>query len=136
MMVSWVMCSVDTSLKSTFGYVDNVKDLWDDIKELFATPDVIRMHELKAAISRCKQTGTTVAAYYGAMKSLWDEYESYRLGDICECGHCKCKLDEKRRLRIETEKIHEFLMALDDGLYGQVRTNILTMDPIPSLRKI
>jgi hypothetical protein len=36
----------------------------------------------------------------------------------------------------EEEKIHQFLMGLDDSLFENVRTNILSMDPLSNLSKV
>ncbi|KAJ8639770.1 hypothetical protein MRB53_016464 [Persea americana] len=40
---------------------------------------------------------------------------------------------EKRR---EEEKVHQFLMGLDDINYGTVRSNILAADHLPSMNRV
>lgn len=35
MMVSWMMSSLDPTVKSSIGYTANVKDLWTEIKDRF-----------------------------------------------------------------------------------------------------
>ena len=35
MLVSWVLNTIEPSLRSTISYQENVKDLWEDIKERF-----------------------------------------------------------------------------------------------------
>jgi len=37
---------------------------------------------------------------------------------------------------MEEEKIHQFLMGLDDDRYSTIRSQILAMDPLPSIEKI
>ena len=36
MLVSWVLNTIGPSLRSTISYQENVKDLWEDIKERFS----------------------------------------------------------------------------------------------------
>ncbi|KAJ1407549.1 Gag-polypeptide of LTR copia-type [Sesbania bispinosa] len=36
MLVAWVLNTIETSLRSTISYQENVKDLWEDIKERFS----------------------------------------------------------------------------------------------------
>jgi hypothetical protein len=40
---------------------------------------------------------------------------------------------EKRR---EEERVHQFLMGLDDAIYGTVRSNLLATDPLPNLNRV
>jgi len=37
---------------------------------------------------------------------------------------------------IEDDKIHQSLMGLDDEVYSTIRSQILALDPLPSLDKI
>ncbi|XP_045811171.1 uncharacterized protein LOC123905559 [Trifolium pratense] len=36
----------------------------------------------------------------------------------------------------EDERVHQFLMGLDDDLYGTLRSNIIAQDPLPSLNRV
>lgn len=60
---------------------------------------------------------------------------NYEQNPVCRCGGCKCntgaELDKKR----EEERLHKFLMGLDDLIYGTVRSNILSTEPLPSLNR-
>ncbi|XP_073298476.1 uncharacterized protein [Primulina huaijiensis] len=49
---------------------------------------------------------------------------------------CKCKLSAKLEKRREEEKVHQFLMGLDEGSYGTVRSNLLATEPLPTLNKV
>ena len=33
MLISWILKTVELSLRSTISYMENAKDLWEDIKE-------------------------------------------------------------------------------------------------------
>lgn len=136
MMISWIMALLEPTLHSIVGRASKVKDSWDEIQERFGSPDSIRENELKTAIPECKQAGSSVTAYYGRLKELWDEYYDYRTTNWCLCGKCKCAEGGKLEKAAEKDKVHEFLMGLDSSLYGGVRTNILATDPLPSLSKV
>lgn len=34
------------------------------------------------------------------------------------------------------KKVHQFLMGLDDTLHGIVRTNMLVVDPLPTVNRL
>ncbi|WVZ19084.1 hypothetical protein V8G54_006406 [Vigna mungo] len=73
-----------------------------------------RIQQLKSELVECKQQGMTMVAYYGKLKILWDELANYE----------------------EEEKVHQFLMGLNDKGYGTTRSNVLVTDPLPSLNRV
>ena len=77
-----------------------------------------------------------MAAYYGKLKTLWDELADCEQIPTCECGGYKCSIASKLEKRREEEKVHQFLMGLDDAIYGTVRSNLLANDPLPSLNRV
>ncbi|MCI07384.1 hypothetical protein A2U01_0028451, partial [Trifolium medium] len=95
-----------------------------------------RTHQLKSELADCKQGGLTVVAYYSKLKTLWDELANYEQIPICKCKGCTCGITSKLEKRREEEKVHQFLMGLDDAAYGNVRSNMLASDPLPSLNRI
>nr|KYP46964.1 hypothetical protein KK1_031446 [Cajanus cajan] len=126
MLVSWILNTIEPNLRSTISYTENVKDLWEDIKERFSIVNGPMIHQLK-------QSGLTVTAYYGKLKSLWDELDNYEQTPMCQCGSCTCDITSQLDKRREEERLHQFLMGLDDVVYGTVRSNLLANDPLPSL---
>jgi len=38
--------------------------------------------------------------------------------------------------KYEQEKVHKFLMGLNDDMYSSIRSQILAVDPLPSLDRI
>lgn len=122
MIVSWIMHTIEPSLKSTISYYEDAKLLWDDIKDRFCMVNGPRIQQLKAAIADCKQTKTMpVVIYYGKLKVLWDELGSYEPIPGCECGKCKCNIGAKLEKRRQEERLHQFLMVLHDDTYGMVK---------------
>ncbi|GJT32189.1 kinase RLK-Pelle-LRR-XI-1 family protein [Tanacetum coccineum] len=52
------------------------------------------------------------------------------------CGKCVCNLGAVFAKKQEEEKVHTFLMGLDESVYGTARSNILAQDPLPNLNKV
>ncbi|KAJ4821341.1 Retroelement pol polyprotein-like [Rhynchospora pubera] len=136
MLVSWLFNSIDSDLQPSIAYCETVKELWDDLKERFSVGNAPRIYQLKSEIAAAKQHGNSVVAYYTRLKGLWDELSSHAPVPFCTCGGCTCNLTSKLLKDREDEKIHQFLMGLDDSVFGNVRTHILGMDPMPSLSKV
>ncbi|KAL4344344.1 hypothetical protein AHAS_Ahas11G0169000 [Arachis hypogaea] len=70
-----------------------------------------QIQQLKLNLTRCKQEGMAMTAYYGKLKVLWDELA--KCEQIFKCTYCGCKFRigsqlEKQR---EEERVHQFLMA-------------------------
>lgn len=49
---------------------------------------------------------------------------------------CTLRLTSTLEKKKEEEQVHQFLIGLDDGVYGTVCTNILSMDPMPNLNRV
>jgi hypothetical protein len=69
-------------------------------------------------------------------KALWDELGNYQQIPICTCKGCTCDTKAKLEKQREEEKVHHFLMGLDDVLYGTTRSNLIATDPLPSLNRV
>ncbi|PNX95257.1 retrovirus-related Pol polyprotein from transposon TNT 1-94 [Trifolium pratense] len=78
MLVSWVLNTIEPSLRSTISYQENVKQLWEDIKERLSIVNGPRIQQIKAELAEYRQTGMTMVTYYGKLKSLWDELSNYQ----------------------------------------------------------
>ncbi|KZV49106.1 hypothetical protein F511_27811 [Dorcoceras hygrometricum] len=68
MLVAWIFNTIEPTLRSTITYVENVKDLWEDIQQRFSIGNGPRVHQLKTDIAACKQQGQAVMTYYGRLK--------------------------------------------------------------------
>ncbi|KAJ8626505.1 hypothetical protein MRB53_019812 [Persea americana] len=95
-----------------------------------------RKLQLRSEIARCRQTGHTVAAYYGILKKLWDELLTYVPTRNCTCSKCECNLNSFWVQEREEERVHQFLMGLDDAAFGTLRSNIMAQDPLPPMNRV
>lgn len=99
--------------------------------------DYIRISELQCEIFGLKQDSRSVSEFFTALKVLWEELEAYLPTPVCVCPHrCTCNtgvLNAKHQHEI-TRSIR-FLTGLNDQ-FDLVRSQILLMNPLPTLNKI
>ncbi|XP_074305051.1 uncharacterized protein LOC141639978 [Silene latifolia] len=131
MVKTWLKNVIDPKLHASIAFSGTVKEIWDELKERYATGSAPRVHQLKSELSELKQGKLTIVEYYTKLKAVWDELASYSRVPRCTCGAGKEILREK-----EEEKVHQFLMGLDDAVYGGLRTNLLMEEPIPALSRV
>ena len=67
----------------------------------------------------------SVSAYFTKCKQLWDEY-------VVLVTPCACTFTGSTMKLIERQQLMQFLMGLNDSYQG-VRSNILMMNPLPSV---
>ena len=136
MLVSWIFNTIEPTLRSTISYKENILDMWLDIRERFGVTNGPRIQQLKAKLSECKQGAKSISDYYGRMKKIWEHLDEGDPYPTCRCGKCTCDLAKEFDKRKEDEKVHQFLMGLNNTLYGMVRSNLLAADPLPNMNKV
>ncbi|KAJ1417387.1 hypothetical protein SESBI_16655 [Sesbania bispinosa] len=69
------------------------------------------------------------------LRAIWDELEGNLSIPSCPSGD-KCLVT--RHLQEESEKdcVYQFLMGLDDVIFGNLRSQILNTSPLPSINRI
>ncbi|XP_077238366.1 uncharacterized protein LOC143879726 [Tasmannia lanceolata] len=129
MVVSWIFNSLAKDLHNSVAYVDSARDMWLDLEDRFSQGNAPRVHQLKRDIAPLQQGQLSVSAYFTKLKGLWDELGTYLTLPKCTCGASKEFVSMH-----ETEKVHNFLMGLND-VFGKIRTHILSMDPLPNVSR-
>lgn len=66
--------------------MENVKDLWENIKQRLSVENGARVQQLKLDLANCKQDGQNIVACYGPLKMIWDKLTNYDQIPICRCG--------------------------------------------------
>jgi len=88
---SWIMNSVSDNIAQSIVYIDNVSDVWKELKERFSKAGRIRVWKLKSKINNLKQGTSSVNDYYTELRSLWEEFDSHRPTPSCICPQrCAC----------------------------------------------
>jgi len=70
------------------------------------------------------------------MKSLWEELSSHRPIPNCACVHpCRFAASKIAKIHRNEDQIMQFLTGLNDQ-FLVVRTQVVLLDPLPSLNKV
>ncbi|XP_022857968.1 uncharacterized protein LOC111378917 [Olea europaea var. sylvestris] len=94
-------------------------------KEGFIDGSIVKPAEndlLYGAWRRCNHDNNSINSYFNRFKGLWEELDNYRP----EVSSADYKAEDR---------VMQFLMGLDDR-FSSVRSQILLMDPLPSLNKV
>jgi hypothetical protein len=133
---SWIMNSVSDNIAQSIVYIDNVSDVWNELKERFSKADRIRVWKLKTEINNLKQGTGSVNDYYTELRSLWEEFDSHRPTPSCVCPmRCACAAMRNVKEFRHEDQVIQFLSGLNEN-FSIVRTQILLMDPLPPLNKV
>ncbi|XP_010677719.1 uncharacterized protein LOC104893320 [Beta vulgaris subsp. vulgaris] len=138
MVVSWILSSMSSELADDFGYIESVVDLWKELNERFGQTNGPLVYQLKKEIDNLKQENMTIVSYYGKLKKLWDEMQCLRVFPSCSCGvlkNCSCNFLKKVAEFEDEDKMMKFLLGLTSGFDNTV-TNVLSMDPLPSINRV
>ncbi|RVW48002.1 Retrovirus-related Pol polyprotein from transposon TNT 1-94 [Vitis vinifera] len=140
---TWVQ-SMDMALtvKNKKGFVDgtlnrpthnpNEQQQWDRCNILVKTwllGAISKEISNSNAIHECAQGTGTVTSFFTKLKGLWDEKDA-----LCGFPPCTCATAAEVKTYMETQKTMKFLMGLGDN-YATVRSNIIGMDPLPTVNK-
>ncbi|KAK2459095.1 putative mitochondrial protein [Trifolium repens] len=133
---SWIINSVSDSIAQTLVFHETAIDAWEDLRERFAKIDRICISTLRNSLNNLKQGTKSVLDYFTEMRMLWEELNSHRPMPHCTCVHqCRCEaMRAARNYRVE-DQIIQFLTGLNEH-FAVVKTQILLMDPLPSMNKV
>ncbi|XP_020869010.1 uncharacterized protein LOC110224991 [Arabidopsis lyrata subsp. lyrata] len=123
MVVSWIKLTVAPDLSSSLSHHEVAHDLWTHIQKRFSVKNGQRVQRLKTELANCQQKGVAVEAYYGKLTKLWTSLSDFQ----------RAKTVEEIAKEREEDKLHQFLMGLDETLFGAVKSSLLSRDPLPSL---
>nr|KYP51705.1 hypothetical protein KK1_026473 [Cajanus cajan] len=133
---SWIVNSVVKSIGQSIIFLENVVDVWNDLKERFSQGDLIRISELQQEIYGIKQGSLFVTEFYSELKILWEELETYMPIPCCACPvKCTCVAMRNARQFHTLNHFIRFLTGLNEN-FSVVKSQILLMDLVPSMNQI
>ncbi|KAK1423454.1 hypothetical protein QVD17_18757 [Tagetes erecta] len=132
MIKGWLNTAMEKEIRTSVKYATSSQEIWADLKERFGKDSAPRAYELKQSLTATKQDGMSVSAYYTKLRALWDEIQSALPIPRCNCNGCVCGIGKKLAELKDKERLYEFLLGLDSD-FGTIRTQILAMQPLPSL---
>ncbi|XP_021746663.1 uncharacterized protein LOC110712507 [Chenopodium quinoa] len=134
MLVSWILRAIDPKVAASIPYFEEAKKLWDYLEKRFCEASGPRLEQLLTCITNCKQSkAMTVEEYYTTLMGFFYDLLRLKPPHGCECGKCSCNVAAKYESDREEEKLHQFLIGIDDDKYAMVRTNLLSQQPPTTL---
>ena len=126
MIIGWIYSSVEPKLRPSISLVDSAKAMWGSLQRRFSVSDDTRIHQLHADIAACKQNGENVEVYFGKLKVMWDDLADFEKGFSSCCGSADCASMITYEKMQEKICLHQFLMGLDNSIFGTSRSNLLS----------
>ncbi|XP_019420736.1 PREDICTED: uncharacterized protein LOC109330924 [Lupinus angustifolius] len=117
-------------------WIKKAHEVWEDLKERFSQGNLYRIGDLQDSLSNFKQGELTVSNYYIEVKTIWDELDNLRPLPVCNCvDPTICTAETGANKNCEEDRIIKFLKGLNDA-YSGVRSQIMVMEPLPSMSKV
>lgn len=123
LVIYWIKLTIDPILRSNLTHCEIASDLWGHIRVRCSIKNGQRVQRLKTELATCGQKGLAIEAYCGKLMKLWTSLKDYQ--------HAKT-MEEVLKER-EEDKLHQFLMGLDESLYGPVKSAFLQRVHLPTL---
>lgn len=120
MIVGWIRSSIEPRVRSTVTFITDAQKLWENLKKRFEVGNKVRVHQLMEQLVSCRQNDQPVIDYYGRLAMMWEELQTYKPSPACSC--LAAAIYEKER---EEERVHQFIMGLDDARFSNVVTAII-----------
>lgn len=126
----WIIQNMDPSLVNlAVAHHPTAKHLWDGLAAIYGSySDPFRMYELYRDAYSIKQNGGSLDSIWSRFQEIWFEMDC-RKPNPMTCSGCIEQFDKY----VQTERLFQFLMAIDDR-FESVRREVLLTDPLPSLR--
>ena len=80
------------------------------------------------------QGDSTFTSYFTRLQASWEQLLNFRPLPCCSCGKCTCGVNDKIKTLQHQDSLMQFLNGFSDA-YSQVHTQILMMEPTPSIDK-
>nr|XP_043636137.1 uncharacterized protein LOC122607266 [Erigeron canadensis] len=127
-VLSWILNCVTEELYLGQIFSKNASVVWSKFKETYDKVDGVVTFNLHNKINSLCQNGSALSEYYHKLNSLWKQFDALIKLPTCVC-HVAKDFQEHNKLI----KQMQFLMGLDES-YHSVRSQILTNDPLPSVK--
>ncbi|XP_015161200.1 uncharacterized protein [Solanum tuberosum] len=131
MVTSWILNSLSPDLRDSLQYVNNAKELWEELEDRYDQTNGCKLYQLQKEINDLVQGNLDVTGYYTKMKKLWEEMNTLDVNSQCTCV-CICGGKTRMHKAEQDRRLIHFLMGLNE-MYTIVRGNILMMPDLPTM---
>lgn len=98
------------SIRQNILWMDNVVDIWKDLKSRYSQGDLLHISNLQQELASIKQSDTTIIEYFIKLRVMWDELDSYRPDLVCTCEtRCSCDAFVTMIQRKTQDQVMQFL---------------------------
>ena len=127
-VLGWILNSISEELFLGQFFSKKASDVWTELKETFDRVDGSVTFNLHHKINSLSQNGTSIAEYFNKLSTLWKQFDA-----LIKLPRCTCHAADDFKKHNQLMKLMQFLMGLDDS-YMQIRSNILSRDPLPDVK--
>ena len=131
---TWIINSVSPKLQGSIIYRDTAFEIWIELQDTFSQGNGTKVFNIQRQIAEIHQGEQLLTDYFTRLKVLWDQLQNLSPFPQCTCGKCVCNINKRLKDLQAKEATMKFLMGVNN-LFSQVRTQILLMDPLPSVNK-
>ncbi|KAE9598263.1 putative transcription factor interactor and regulator CCHC(Zn) family [Lupinus albus] len=136
LVMAWLNHSIDQSIVHSVLWLENAYEIWKDLNERYYQGDMYRICDLQEDLYTSKHGDQSIDRYFTHLKGLWQELDDFMHIPSCVClTPCSCTLVPTIKSYRKRNYVLRFLKGLNDQ-YSSVRSQIMMMDPLPSLNKV
>ena len=95
MVLSWLLNSLNDSIRNSVLYFESARELWLDLEGRFGQSNKARLFQVQKDVSCLSQGDMDIASYYTKAKQLWDESSAVSAIPRCTCKKCECDINAK-----------------------------------------
>ncbi|XP_069152949.1 uncharacterized protein [Solanum lycopersicum] len=130
-VTSWILNSLSKDLADSLKYVNNARELWEELQDRYDQTNGAKLYQLQHEINDLTQGNLDITGYYSMLRRLWEELNTLDPNTQCTCL-CNCGGKTKMHKAEQDRKLIQFLMGLNK-VYTIVRGSILVVNPLPTM---
>lgn len=85
MVTSWILNSFSLELRDGLQYVNNVRELWEELEDRYDQSNRCKLYRLQKEINDFVQGTLDFTRYYTKMKKFWEEMNTIDINSQCTC---------------------------------------------------
>ncbi|KAL2251560.1 uncharacterized protein LOC110012911 [Sesamum indicum] len=134
MVTTWILNCISKELAESFMYMASSCELWLELEAQFGESNSPMIYQLQREIGQVTQGNMSITEYYTKLKRLWDELLCLAPAPKCVWAGCTCDVNKAMAEVTASNQLIQFLVGLN-SVYEQARSQILLLDPVPSVTK-
>lgn len=113
MVTSWILNSFSLELRDGLQYVNNVRELWEELEDRYDQTNRCKLYQLQKEINNFVQGTLDFTRYYTKMKKFWEEMNTIDINSQCMCVYI-CGGKTKMHKTEQDRRLISFLIRLNE----------------------